>query len=35
MFEKLKTHLEQEQHTLQGIKQATQQLAQRQFAHAA
>ena len=31
----LQQNLEQEQHTLEEIKQATQQLAQRQFAHAA
>lgn len=31
----LQENLEQEQHTLEEIKQATQQLAQRQFAHAA
>ncbi len=31
----LQQNLEQEQHTLEEIKQATQELAQRQFAHAA
>jgi hypothetical protein len=46
MFEKLKSphaeearqqiaNLEQEQHTLEEIKQATQELARQQFAHAA